>query len=121
MTDPTITRLDAGPGYQYTYYLNVESWYWPAIKNIDHRPQLMVGKSADGGGTAWEFAITEEKLDNRRPITVRLFDEAFPAFNEMHSFFGLLALRQPTTIDQVRGILDELGVVDATERTDPNA
>jgi len=38
----------------------------------------------------------------------------------MAPFFAALADRKPTTLDGVRAILDGLGVVDATERVNPN-
>lgn len=122
MTDFAITRLDAGPGYTYTYTVTEEAYWWYARRLADRRPTLMVAKAADGGGCAWEFTVVHKQFTvvDQAVIQVRVFNDGFAAFTEMAPFFAALAEQQPTTLDQVRVILDGLGVVDATERVDPN-
>ncbi|MEV2239564.1 hypothetical protein [Micromonospora sp. NPDC049891] len=121
MTNPTATTLNAGPGYTYTYIVAEEAYWWHARRKADPRPTLMVAKAADGGGVAWEFAVVHKQFTvvDEATIQVRVFNDGFAAFTEMPPFFAALAEQKPATLDGVRAILDGLGVVDATERTDP--
>ncbi|WP_328344728.1 hypothetical protein [Micromonospora sp. NBC_00421] len=118
----SATRLNAGPGYTFTYTVAHEAWWWPARRKADPLPTLMVAKAADGGGCAWEFAVVHKQFTavDQAAIQVRVFNDGFAAYTEMAPFFAALADQQPTTLDGVRAILDGLGVVDATERTNPN-
>ena len=120
MTDQTA-RLDAGPGYTFEYVVNTEAWWWPATRRTDPRPKLMISKAYHGGGCAWEFQVVRRDFsDGQHAIKVGVYDDAFAAYTEMAPFFAALADRRPTTLDGVRAILDGLGVVDATERVNPN-
>ena len=120
MTDQTA-RLDAGPGHTLFYTVNTESWCWETIRRTDPRPELNIVKIArNGSGCEWEFTVVSNAPDGVAQYTkVCVFEDAFAAYTEMAPFFAALADRRPTTLDGVRAILDELGVVDATERVRP--
>jgi len=120
MTDQTA-RLDAGPGYTFEYAVNTEAWWWDASVSADMRATLTVAKAThDARGCEWEFTIVRHDFSDGSHIKVSMFDDVFAAFSEMAPFFAALADRKPTTLDGVRAILDGLGVVDATERVNPN-
>ena len=48
-----------------------------------------------------------------------MFQDSYAAFTEIAPFFATLADQRPTTLDEVRAILDGLGAVDETPRTSP--
>jgi hypothetical protein len=125
MTDPTTTtdqKLTTDPGFRLDYIVTDEAWY-SRVSGIDRdEPSITVSKSADGGfGCAWEFTIADKRkaLGGRAGVQVQVFDDAFAAFVELAPLFATLAAERPNTLDQVRVLLDELGLVDATERQRP--
>lgn len=118
----TFAPLTTDAGYRLEYIVAHEAWYGDAIRSAGQTdPQINIVKAVvGGGGAAWEFTITDRSaLVNRPAIQVRVFDETFSAFAECAPLFAALAERQPTNLDGVRAILDELGFTDATERVQP--
>ncbi len=107
--------LTTDPGYQLTYTVYQEAWY----AQPGQRPELVVTKATKEGGCAWEFTIEDytEKL-NHPAIRVQIFDDAWQAFAEIPELFAELARNGRSTLADVQGILDGLGFVDATERTE---
>jgi hypothetical protein len=113
-------RLTTDPGYRLEYIVGHEAWYADANKMVDPNPYLGVAKAADEGGCAWEFQIADRTEAIGRPaIQVQIFDDAFAALVELAPVFAVFADEGPTTLAEVREILDRFGFVDATARTSP--
>lgn len=102
------------------YTVSHEAWYARHPGIVD-QPQIMVAASAQGsgGGVGWEFSVSEHDFDRTRPISIRLFDDAFAAFTQIPEFFAAVAAEGTGTLDGVRALLDRLGAVDETDREDP--
>lgn len=100
---------------QLTYIVSRETWY-AHVLTVDE-PDIMVHASArDGRGVEWEFAVVVHTHPVTEHIQVRVFDEGFPAFAQLPEFFMALAEEKPTTLAEVRAILDRLGAADWTLR-----
>lgn len=108
MNLPNDTRL--------AYIVCQEAWYAKAPGN-DRGPELNITASARDGGVAWEFSV-KEKVLGRRPVAyLKMFDDAFDAFEQVPEFFRALAKRgHDVTLAEIRSILDSLGAVDETAR-----
>jgi hypothetical protein len=119
-TSPATTPLTTNPGYRLEYIIGHEAWYADANKMVEPNPYLSVIKAHQEGGCDWELQIIDRSATIGKPaIQVTIFDDAFAAFAELAPLFTALADQQPTTLGQVRNILDRLGFVDATARTSP--
>lgn len=105
------------------YIVSHEAWYWSAARTPGEKPHLNVQASArgSGGGVAWEFDVSEHELGGKPCTRIEMFDDAYEAFAQIPEFFVLMREHQPGTLREVRGILDGLGAVDETQRTDPYA
>lgn len=99
------------------YYLPSEAWY--ASATAREKPSIMVGAPSTGGGTAWEFSITEHQLGGPT-VQIGMFGDAFDALEQIPAFFSALVEQRPSTLDQVRTLLDLLGAQDTTERRAPS-
>jgi hypothetical protein len=80
-----------------------------------------IAASAEGAGgpPAWEFRVEEATFTDssgRRPICVRLFDDAFAALAQIPEFFAALADGSAKDLQAVRDLLDRMGAVDETQR-----
>lgn len=105
-------QLTTEPGYRLEYIVSHEAYY----RSVVRERSVTVGKNATEGGCAWEFDVVEHPNIG---IKVGIFDDAFQAFAEVAPLFAALAERQPRDLREVRSLLDELGLVDATQRNDP--
>lgn len=108
----TPERLTTEPGYRLCYIVPSEAYY----RRVVDRQCVTVSKSADEGGCAWEFDITQQ---SNIGIRVEAFDDAFEAFTEIAPFFAALATRRPTSLGEIRVLLDAFGLPDVTQREDP--
>lgn len=118
--DAEADRPTTDPGYRLEYVISHEAWY--AQYSPDPDPSITVSKAHHEGGVAWEFSIVDRRRTIGKPaIQVKVFDDAFATFTELAPLFRRLAHEQPTTLDEVEVILTELGFVDVTARTDPEA
>lgn len=107
-------------GMHLAYTVTHEAWYWDAVRDArtGEHPHLMVSASTGGQGVGWEFQI--DGYDLSGPVTrVKMFMDAYAALSQVPEFFAALAEQQPTTLDEVREILDGLGAVDETPRVSP--
>lgn len=102
----------------FAYYVAGEAWYANRI-DVD-RAEIMVSAAAHGGGCVWEFGVRVHDLGQHHPTAIRVevFDDAFDAFTQARPFFDALAAEKPTTLGEVRAILDRLGARDTTPRVD---
>jgi hypothetical protein len=103
-----------------TYSVEHEAWHWPANRATGTRPTVFV--TADtGGGCEWQFTVTvtEHEQDQRRPIRVEVFDEAFAAFRDIPDFFAALDAMPAMTLADVVRILRRMDATDITEREIP--
>lgn len=99
----------------FTYVVSKEAWYASAL--IDELPSLNISAESDGGGVKWEFNVQEHQLGGKPCLRLRVFDDAFEAFNDIPEFFTALHQERPTTLDGLRALLAKLGAVDRTERS----
>lgn len=100
------------------YTVNHESKYYRLYREATGTMtgrSLGVAASASGGGVAWEFVVEEHRL-GKGAVQLQIFDDAFAALAQIPEFFAALAEQEPTSLDAVRAILDELGAVDQTTR-----
>jgi len=106
---------------RFAYIVRHEAYYWSAIKGFDDRHSLMVQAAANDGGVYWEFQVDEYPEINCGAIRVCVFGDAFAAYAQIPGFFASLVAERPSSLDELRTILDRLGAVDLTDRTDPHA
>jgi hypothetical protein len=124
MTDPTLTT---DPDYRLEYIVEPESWTAQRFRNLTlpgRREPLgiHIRKAHRDGSSDWEFTIVDTSAQVGTPgLELRIHDDAFPALTEIPSLFTALGQDQPFSLGFVRRILDRLGFVDATVRTDPVA
>lgn len=103
-------------GCFFAYVISKEAWYADVVR----APEVNVSASAEDGGVAWEFSVEEVDLGSHTAIRVKVFDDAFAAFEQVPGFFAALAAEKPLTLAEIVGILDRLGARDTTERVNPN-
>lgn len=96
--------------------------YYAATPGIVGGPMIYVSASAQGsgGGVAWEFSVKAIDLGRNSAIRVDIFDDAFAAFAQIPEFFAALAANDIDTLDKVTLLLQHMGAVDETKRTDPD-
>lgn len=105
MNLPTDAFLD--------YVITKEAYYAHVTRD---EPEIQIRAASREGGCHWEF--TAEQVGNIG-VQIRVFDDAWHAFNDLPEFFQILAARgKGATLDDVRQILDNLGAVDSTQRVD---
>lgn len=109
----SIDQLTTETGYRLCYIVPFEAFYRSVVRDR----AITVSKSADGGGCDWEFQIVEH---HNIGIRAEIFDDAFRAFTEVAPLFTALAEQRPTSLDDVRALLDAFGLADETERTNPH-
>lgn len=126
MPAPETTQADTPPAIEIpeplflAYVVNREAWYYPAnqkIGSLEGR-SLNVSAANPAGGCRWEFTVQEYDI-NGGAVRLQMFDDSFQAFEQIPGFFQALTSEQPSSLDQVREILDRLGAVDTTERVSP--
>lgn len=114
-----MARID--PDYRYTYTVTGEAWYTDRLPNAyEARKEMMiqrhaVNKSGYSDGVAWEFEVAQYELSGPT-LQIRLFHDAWDAFEDIPELFEAFRKSSPRTLDQLRGMLDELGFIDTTER-----
>lgn len=97
------------------YVIAKEAYYAHVTRD---EPEIQVRAAARDGGCHWEFTAVQV---GNIGVQIRIFDDAWHAFNDLPEFFQCLAARgKGTTLDDVREILDGLGAVDSTQRIDPD-
>lgn len=113
-----MTNLNgrAPAGHRYAYIVWDEQWH---AREPEHR--IVIARESDQGGAAWEFNIVSHadrlrRIQSGTYLRVEIFDDAWQAFTEIPELFAALAERKPPTLDALRGLLDELGLVDTTRR-----
>jgi hypothetical protein len=112
---PPITLPD---GLVFAYYVSHEAYYADAVTH--RQPEIMVAAVNPEGGARWEFGVRQHDLGSIDAIRVEVFDDAFAAFTQARPFFDALAAERPSTLAEVRTILDRLGAMDQTARTAPS-
>ena len=115
--DMARRELPGNTHLAYTIYHETEWW----SQLSDHtRPnggqrcvQVAASAHGRGGGARWEFGVIEHPGIG---LKLSIFDETWPAFEEIADFFRDLAVDRPKTLDEVVRLLDRIGAVDETER-----
>ena len=104
-------------GVHLAYTIFHEAWYADVPPGVAC-PSIGVAAVAEegGGGGSWSFVVEEADFDPH-PVSVRLFDDAFVAFAQVPEFFAELASGRVKDLQAVRKLLDSMGAVDETERT----
>jgi len=102
------------------YYVHDEAWYAEPLRRAgafpNQFPTLMVCAQSEGGGVVWEFAVTQRDLGG--PCTrVEMFSDAYDALTQIPEFFTEMVADKPSTLTEVRSLLDGLGARDVTQRT----
>ncbi len=111
-----MTGLPSMPdGYTFTYYVPAEAWYADTLGRI-RDDEVCVSAAAETGGVAWEFAFKMAE----HGLRIEMFNDAFSCFAHVPELFTALADEQPTTLADVRAILDRLGATDSTPRVKPS-
>ena len=113
-------HMPDGTHLAYTIYHETKWW---GNRDLGHRPndgkpcvQIAASAKGQGGGVEWEFGVVEHDFGHRPALKLGIFDEGWEAFTCMAPFFAALADGSVKTLDDVVGLLDELGAVDETER-----
>lgn len=97
-----------------TYTISHEAWYWPAIHAHErHDGEIMISVGP------WEFAVRRYDLGSKHHLRVEIFDETWPAFDQIRLFFDALAAGEVGSLADVQALLDRLGAEDVTERVSP--
>lgn len=103
-------------GTHLTYNVYHEAWHWDMSRNHNDSPQIGVVATYPEGGSAWSFSV----VDDRGSARLNMFYDGWRAFHDVPEFFaGLAELRDNTSLEQVRDLLDRLGAVDTTPRVRP--
>lgn len=101
------------------YTITHETEWWPQLppelRGDNGNRSIYVAASArgQGGGARWEFSVVEHPGIG---IKLGIFNDAWPAFQEIADFFRDLAVDRPTSLDDIVQLLDRIGAVDETER-----
>ena len=117
--------MNIPPDTRFAYAVTHEAWYCTAIRTHD-RQSVLIQAAADGGGVAWEFIVEQVEhfqIDNLGcgpALRLKMFDDAWDAFVQVPEFFSALQAKRPQHLTALREILDEIGAVDITARTDPD-
>ena len=78
--------------------------------------EIMIGDYEEEGCTG-EFSITWEPLGGKDVAKIDMFDDSFIFLKEYENFFAKLAtLGKNTEWQTIKGILDNLGFKDVTQR-----
>jgi hypothetical protein len=118
----TARELPGNTHLAYTIYHETE--WWPALNDAtrpnDGNRCIQVAASAKGrgGGVRWEFSVIEVP---RIGIELKIFDDSWPAFEEIADFFRDLAVDRPSGLEEIVRLLDRIGAVDETERAGASA
>lgn len=98
------------------YYVHHEARYAAVPGVPQSEPHPMVAAQSTGGGCAWEFKVSEHDIAGTT-VKVSVFADAFEAFVQIPGFFAALVEQKPSTLAEVRALLDSLGARDVTART----
>lgn len=111
----------AASDYRYTYVVTGDAWYTDHLPDAaEQRRQLMIQRHAVNergysNGVAWEFSVIQYDLSGPT-LQIRLFHDSWDAFADIPELFEALRVRSPRTLRDLRGVLDDLGLIDITER-----
>ncbi len=103
-------------GCELVYIVPGEAWYRNSVK--DELPSVQVVAHYRYGGCDWEFDVQEGYLysDGGPSLLLRMFDDAWGAFDQIPEFFTALQTQQPHTLTELRRLLDSIGARDVTQR-----
>jgi hypothetical protein len=117
-------RRELPGGTHLAYYVYHESQWWSQLSD-ELRPnggrrcvQVAASARGRGGGVRWEFSVVEVPDIG---LKLSIFDDTWPAFQEIADFFRDLAVDRPSTLAEVVTLLERIGAVDETERPDQGA
>lgn len=112
-TDAAVAETDAD--YRLTYDVSAEAWYAHTDRDA---PRIGIHRSHVEGGVAWEFHVDEHNL-NGPCLQIHMLEDSWAAFDDVPGLFGALRSEQPSTLTELRALLDRLGFADITKRTRP--
>lgn len=96
-----------------TYSIGTDTWYWEAL--AEEHPMIWI--AAPG----WEFEVQEHDLNGELTLRLLMFDEDFAAFTQIPELFTALSAQRPSTLAELRVLLDGIGARDVTPRQSPHA
>lgn len=104
------------------YTVPGEAWYASALPEADTSELTVCAPAHTPTGTPngvrWEFAIRAVDVP---ALELVILEDAWPAFTDVPALFAALAAPPaPTTLAQVRTVLDRLGATDITPRQHPS-
>ncbi|MFF0249991.1 hypothetical protein [Streptosporangium sandarakinum] len=82
--------------------------------NDDSKPEIVVRAFVPGEGDVWGFTVTGNEGGFDPLVAVHVRTDQFTVYVRFPEFFAALAERRPSNLDEVAGILNDLGVVDDT-------
>jgi hypothetical protein len=98
------------------YVVSHEAWY---SEVIDGR-RVSICAEARGGGVAWEFLAVEKDVGGEPTVRLEFFSDAFDAFFQVPELFNAIGEHGPIgRLEDLVGVLDQVGAKDITERTRP--
>lgn len=104
----------------YLAYIVMHEAYWaPRTWIPNEKPTVMVQAASNGGGVGWEFEVQDYASLNA--VRVGVFSDSWAAFAQIPEFFAALAAGEVSSLADVRALLDRLGAVDRTERSQVSA
>lgn len=83
-------------------------------RNDDFKHELVVRAYVPDEGDLWRFTATDSEGAFEPQVTVHVRTDHFEVYARFPEFFTALAEQKPSTVDEVAGLLDRLGVVDDT-------
>jgi hypothetical protein len=107
------------------YAVGHEQWWarMPDFGMKPEHPEVFVHCRYEDSerGTDWEFGVRWHDFgSNGGALRVEVFNDAWVAYADWPEFFAALASDdRPATLDQLRLLLDHLGVEDITDRVAP--
>jgi len=113
-------------GTKLSYHVTEESWYArmpsPGRGGLQpEHPEVFIGAYHPDGSATWEFAVRDHVWrGGGHALRLEMFSDSWAALREMPEFFEALSGSDPpSTLDDVKALLDSLGAVDTTERIAP--
>lgn len=101
--------------YRYTYCLNHEQDYYAKLPPRMQVEEIRVQRTHRDGGEAWDLAFTQHDLGGPT-LKMVMFGDSWDVFAEVPELFERLRSDQPSSLEELRVILRNLGFIDITRR-----
>jgi hypothetical protein len=104
------------------FTISHQAWYAGVMNFKPGQEEVMIGMYHPEGGTTGEFAIRWKNIGGKSSAQLQVFHDAWSAllqFSDVLEKLGTLDDTRPT-VKEVVAVLKACGVVDATQRENPN-